>query len=298
MSILSKTKAMKINTISPDKHKYLQMIGAIAKPPKTLHIRGRIPPDRLLSVAIVGTRKPTLYGTQVACEIADRLARKGIVIISGLAYGIDASAHTAALDAKGTTIAILAHGLDETYPRSHEGIADRIVQNDGALITEYSSGAGVRKHHFLERNRIVSGLADAVIVVEAGERSGTLSTVMQALEQGKEVFAVPGNITSPQSFGPNRLIQQGAHPVTSVDDILAVIAPHLIDNESESGPPHGNTPEESIILQFIYQGVTEKEALLAASGLNASQFLQTITMLEIAELITVRAEHYIIRGSP
>ena len=283
MSILSKTNAMKINTYLPDKHKYLQMTATIAKSPLILHVSGTLPVKRTITVAIVGTRNPTQYGTQVTCEIADTLARKGVVIVSGLAYGIDAAAHTAALEANGTTIAVLAHGLDQMYPRGHEQLAKRITEQGGALITEYATGTGIRKHHFLERNRLVSGLADAVVVVEAGERSGTLSTVMHALEQGKDVFAVPGNITSPQSIGPNRLIQQGAHPVLSANDILTVVAPHLISQSRAA--PTGTSPEESLLIQLIINGVREAEALQTASGLSASIFMQTLTMLEIQGVI-------------
>lgn len=277
---------MKINSISPLNHKYLQIVGSIAKVPKIVHVYGELPMTRQLSVAIVGSRRPTSYGTQVALELAEKLSRKGIVIISGLAYGIDAIAHKGALNVGGPTIAVLASGLNAVYPRGHAGLAENIVRSGGALLSEYAHDALPMKYHFLERNRLVSGLADAVIVVEAGERSGTLSTVNHALEQGREVFAVPGPITSPQSVGPNRLIQQGAHPVLSVDDILAVIAPHLLTTARSAQPlSHTYEGDARTILTLIESGADHGEVLLASSQLTPSAYFTTMTMLEVDGVI-------------
>jgi DNA processing protein len=279
---------MKINSISPLNHKYLQIVGSIAKVPKLLHIRGELPESRMLSVAIVGSRRPSAYGAHVALELAEKLSRRGIVIISGLAYGIDAIAHKGALNAGGTTIAVLAGGLHAVYPRGHEGLARRITDNGGALVSEYEHDALPMKHHFLERNRLVSGLADAVIVVEAGERSGTLSTVTHALEQGRDVFAVPGPITSPQSIGPNRLIQQGAHPVLSVDDVLAIIAPHLLDTSS-STPSQHYQGDAHVILKLLEAGVAHGEQLLIQSQLTPSAYFTAMTRLEVDGVIRTLA---------
>ncbi len=276
---------MKINSISPLNHKYLQIVGSIAKVPKIVHVYGELPEQRRLSVAIIGSRRPTSYGTQVALELAEKLARKGVVIISGLAYGIDATAHKGALNVGGTTIAVLAGGLGAIYPRAHTGMAEDIVRDGGALISEYPHDALPMKHHFLERNRLVSGLADAVIVVEAGERSGTLSTVTHALEQGKEVFAVPGPITSQQSVGPNRLIQQGAHPVLSAEDILTVIAPHLVDIAHTQPLSHAYTGDARTLLSLIESGTDHGEALLTHSRLTPAMYFTTMTMLEVDGVI-------------
>lgn len=270
---------MKINTILPDKHKYLQMIGAIAQVPKRLYIIGTLPLVRIPTVAIVGTRRPTQYGKQVTFDLAYKLAQRGIVVVSGLAYGIDAAAHAGALEGGGRTIAIMAHGLDAVYPKGNRTLAEKIIAYRGALISEYPENTPVMKHQFLARNRLVSAVADAVIVTEAGQRSGTLSTITHALEQGKEVFAVPGAITSPQSVGPNNLLKQGAHPVTSVDDVLAVIAPHLITTPQMA--PTGGTPEETLILALLHQGISHGEALQTAAALDAPVFFQTMTVLEI-----------------
>lgn len=274
---------MKINSFLPVKHKYLKGLLSIVEKPKLLYAIGDLPGERIATVAVVGTRSPTPYGRQVAFDFAYRLAKAGIVVVSGLAYGIDRIAHEAALEAHGTTIAVLAGGLDAIYPASHQTLAHKIIQSGGALLSEYPEGTPALKHQFLQRNRLVSGLADAIIVIEAGERSGTNNTVMYALEQGKEVFAIPGPITSSQSIGPNRLIQQGAHPALTPDDILRVIAPQAIQEASTI--PQADTPEENVVLQLIYNGTNDGSALLQASGLDAAQFARTLTMLEINGLI-------------
>jgi DNA processing protein len=269
---------MKINTFIPDTHPYLRISSTLAKPPKTLYSLGLPPSKRVITVAIVGSRKPTPYGKEVTFDLAYTLAKKGVIIISGLAYGIDTAAHRGALEAGGTTLAILAHGLDMLYPESHRSLARQILKK-GALISEYEAGVTPRPHYFLARNRLVSGLADAIIVTEAGERSGTLATVTYALEQGKEVFAVPGPITSPLSVGPNRLIQQGALPIVNADDVLAVIAPQLM---RPSNTVSRGTPEEQAILSLLHQGIHSGEQLQIQSQLPMNTFSHTLTMLEIS----------------
>ncbi|HEY8886605.1 MAG TPA: DNA-processing protein DprA [Candidatus Microsaccharimonas sp.] len=277
---------MKINTISPDEHNFFQIISTIALSPKTLYVVGTLPTERFPTttvVAIVGTRKPTPYGKEVTFNLAYKLAQKGVIIVSGLALGIDAIAHRAALEAGGTTIAVLANGLDSVYPQAHRKLAQDIIESGGALISEYPPGTPARDFQFLARNRIVSGLSDAVVVTEAAARSGTLATVAHALEQNREVFAVPGNITSPMSAGPNRLIGQGAHPVTSADDILQIIAPHLLETQTTLNL--GSNPEEILLIDLIKSGVRDGDELQQASQLEPSVFSQTLTMLEIQGLI-------------
>ncbi len=285
MSILLDTNHMKINSISPQKHKYLQIIDTIAHTPKTLHYIGELSAERRPTVAIVGTRKPTAYGKEVTYQLAYDLAKKGVVIISGLALGIDGIAHRAALDAGGTTIAVLACGVDTIYPATHKGLADEIIKSGGAIISEYEPGTLARDFQFLARNRIVSGLSDAVIVTEAATRSGTLATVHHALDQGREVFAVPGNITSPLSAGCNALIKQGAQPITSAQDVLEVIAPDLLT--SQQSLALGNSPLETKIIQLIQSGVRDGDQLLQGCSAEASEFLQALSMMEIAG--TIRA---------
>lgn len=270
---------MKINTIHPKDNQFLQRSGDIAKPVKKLYFIGQIPEEARPTVAIVGSRKPTAYGKEVTYRLAYELAQKGVIIVSGLALGTDSIAHRGALEAGGTTLAVLANGLDYIYPRSHRALGEQIVKQGGAIISEYEPHIEARDFQFLARNRIVSALSDGVIIVEAASRSGTLSTAARALEQGREVFAVPGNITSPLSMGCNNLLKQGAIPVTSSEDVLQVIAP-----QAEVAPHQyalGDTEEEHIILQLLKKGLRDGELLQQKSALGASEFSQTMTMLEI-----------------
>lgn len=270
---------MKINRISPQSSKYLQIISTIAKSPEKLHFIGKLPSERMTTVAIVGSRKPTAYGKEVTHKFAYELASRGIIIISGLALGVDAIAHRAALEAGGKTIAVLANGVDTIYPANHKSLANDIINSDGAIISEYEPGIAARSFQFLARNRIVSGLSDAVIVTEAAIRSGTLSTVSHALEQGREVFVVPGNITSPLSAGCNNLIKQGAHPITCVEDVLEIIAPNLLQPQSILAL--GANPQESIIIELLQSGIRDGDELQYQSNIDASEFAQTLTMMEI-----------------
>lgn len=274
---------MKINTILPDKHNYLQIVASIAKPPKSLDVIGNLPSTHTTSVAIVGTRKPTPYGKEVGHMLAYELAKRGVVIISGLAFGIDAIAHKGALEAGGITLAVLANGLPAIYPSAHKALATQIVEGNGALLSEYKQGTDARPYQFLERNRIVSGLSDALIIIEAAARSGTLNTATHALEQGKEIFVVPGNITSPLSAGCNSLLKQGAHPVTCVEDIFEVIAPHLL--QPQSVLPLGATPQETALIQLLQQGIRDGDALQQTSRLTVPEFSQTLTILEINGIV-------------
>ena len=275
---------MNINSTSPDKHKFLQVLAQIDKPPKRVFYSGNLPAARTPSVAIVGTRKPTNYGKDVTYKLATELAKKGIVIVSGLALGVDGIAHTAACDAGGITLAVLPSGLPRIYPSSHRGLAERILATGGALISEYDETAkNAYQSNFLERNRIVSGLADAIIITEAAARSGTLNTAAHALAQGKEIFVVPGNITSPMSAGCNALIKQGAHVVTDVNDIIERIAPQLL--QQQSGLALGSNPAEIAIITQLQAGMRDGEAIQRVTGLSSTEFNTSLTMLEVQGII-------------
>lgn len=274
---------MKINKIAPRDHVYLSPLGQLSKAPKTIYYRGQLPSERQPTVAIVGTRRPTSYGREVALGLASSLAKKGIAIISGLALGIDSIAHRAALEAGGTTLAVLGNSVDIIYPRSHADLADNIIKSGGAILSEYDPPTEPRGYQFLERNRIVSGLADAVIVVEAAARSGTLSTAAHALEQGREVLVVPGNITSPLSAGCNALLKQGATPITSADDVLEIIAPQMLNDQAIL--PLGSTPLETAIIELLQSGLRDGDQLQQHLKIEAAEFNQTLTMMEINGLI-------------
>jgi len=187
-----------------------------------LYIRGEYLPDDLFAVAIVGTRRVTAYGRQITEDLASFLAANGMTVISGLARGVDAIAHQASLKAGGRTIGILGSGVDKIYPPEHRGLAEQMMER-GAIISDYAPGTPPEASNFPPRNRIISGLSLAVVVVEAGETSGALITAEFAAEQGREVFAVPGSILAPQSKGTNKLIQNGALPLLSVNDLMQAL---------------------------------------------------------------------------
>lgn len=281
-------KIGKINIVSignsTGNNSYLAPLKEVAQAPKHLYVAGSIPKSRVVTVAIVGTRRPTAYGREITERFAGELARRGVVVISGLALGVDAVAHQAVLDAGGLTIAVLAGGLHRIYPASHLDLARRIVKSGGAIVSEHPEGFEAHPYHFLARNRLVSGLADAVLVTEAAERSGTFSTVGHALEQGKEVFAVPGPITSLMSAGANKLIQQGAHVALTPDDVLRIIAPELMQGQTKL--VLGDTTQEVRIIELLRSGVRDGDELQKESGIEPSLFLQTLTMLEIKGTIS------------
>lgn len=274
---------MKINKVSPLEHSYLQILGSIANSPKELYIMGSIPPQRQVSVAIIGTRKPSSYGKEVTAKLAHELAKRGVIIVSGLALGVDGIAHTAAIEAGGTTIAVLGNGLPKIHPSSHQQLGQKIIDTGGALISEYEPHTPALGFRFLERNRIVSGLADAIVITEAAARSGTLNTAAHALGQGKEIFVVPGNITSPLSAGCNALLRQGATPITKSDDILEVIAPQLL--QPQSILPLGDNASETTIITLLQSGIRDGDELQQKSGLQAHDFAQTLTMMELSGAI-------------
>ena len=200
--------------------------------PAVIYVSGDLTPHDNNAVAIVGTRNATSYGIDMATIISDELARMGVTIVSGLAMGIDTAAHRAALKSGGRTIAVLAGGLDSIYPQSNRGLARQIIES-GCLISEYKLGVRSKRDHFPRRNRIISGLSRGVVVVEAAKKSGATWTVKWALEQNREVFAVPGNATSPQSEGTNWLIQQGAKLTTCADDVLQELSTFFGDLEAD-----------------------------------------------------------------
>lgn len=275
---------MKIKKISPNEHIFTKKLAEIDDPPARLYYWGDLPDiSGRHVIGIVGTRKPTGYGKEVTYRLAYDLARKGFVIVSGLAIGVDAIAHQAALDAGGLTIAIIATPLPDIYPRTNTQLAKKIIANGGSVISESKEGdeLPMGKFSFLQRNRLVSGLSEGVIITEAAAKSGTLNTASHALVQGREVFVVPGHITSPLSAGCNNLIKQGATPITSVDDVLFSLAPEQTTKEGQARLPIGDTPAENAILQLIFAGERDGETIQQKSGLSAAEFSTTLTMLEI-----------------
>ena len=278
---------MEINRIRPDEHNFTQRLASIANPPKSLCFMGKLPTSGAPVVAIVGSRKPSAYGREVTEQLAGDLATAGCIIVSGLALGIDGIAQKAALEAGGTVIGVIPNELPDISPQTNYKLAMNIIKNGGAILSEWKKGDGkvVNRWSFLERNRLVSGLADAVIITEAAERSGTLNTAAHALSQGRDVFAVPGNITSPLSAGCNALLKQGAYPATEAKDILQIIAPEQLKKPDQNQLPLGSSPEETIIINLIASGIRSGDQLQQQSGLSASNFSTALTMLEINGVI-------------
>lgn len=269
-----------IITLTPQQSDFPPSLRTIYHPPKTLYLKSGCwqKLTTMPAVAIVGSRKVTDYGTRITRELAASLAREGVVVVSGLAYGVDAIAHRAALESGGRTIAVLPGGLDAIYPRAHGALARQIVAQGGALVSEYTSQQPIYRSNFVARNRIVASLATIVLVTEAGHKSGTLHTARFALEQGKDVFAVPGDITRPNSAGTNNLIKSGAGIVTNADDLLLALD---IQPATQQAIPRSNDPREQAILDLLAAGVHDGTNLQRTSKLDVVAYHQVMTMLEI-----------------
>lgn len=265
-------KCIKLNS-----KQYPQYISQIANPPKQLYILGELP--ELPMVAIVGTRKITDYGKQATYRLSYELARAGLVVISGLALGVDAVAHQAALDAGGKTIAVMGSGLDEVYPAANRRLAADIINKGGALVSEYPVSTKPFKAHFPARNRIIAGLSLATIVTEADSKSGSLITANFALQENRLVMAVPGNVFNPRSCGPNNLIKSGAIAITSAVDALAGLG--LAIPELAVKPVKADSAEEAAIIKLIDQGVNSNQSLIEQTGLEVAQFAHLISLMEI-----------------
>lgn len=274
---------MKINAVRPQDNIFTNQLASIAKVPNTLYYCGELPSTPVKSVAIVGSRKPTPYGKSVTEKIVHALAEHNVTIISGLALGIDSIAHKAALKFNTPTIAVMARGLNGIYPASHFSLSREIIKAGGALISTYPADMPAQPYHFLERNRIISGLSSIVIVTEAAVKSGTLNTASHALEQGKDVFAVPGNITSPMSAGCNRLIRQGAQPLIDTSDILSALG--IKSQKTTPQIPVRKNKTEQLIINAILAGAKDTNQIINATNISPSSIFVTLSTLEIAGII-------------
>jgi DNA processing protein len=248
--------------------------------PPVLYVRGNLPVQDESCLAIVGTRRPTIYGRQVTEEIVADLARSKITIVSGLARGIDSVAHRAAMDAGGKTIAVFASGLDIVYPGENAKLAQAIMEH-GAVLSEHPLGAKPKPENFPLRNRIMSGLSLGVLVVEAGERSGALITAHQAVEQNREVFAIPGSILSPASQGTNRLIQEGAKLVRNYTDILQELNLTIVVQQAEIKEFSPADEADSAILKQLSSEPSHIDEICRRSGLAMPEVSSTLAMLEL-----------------
>lgn len=264
---------------------YPSRLRAIADPPPLLYVLGELKPVDAKAVAIVGSRAASEYGRRVARSLARDLAGVGFTVVSGLARGIDGTAHEAALDSGGRTIAVLGSGVERAYPPEH-GPLYRRVRANGAVVSELPIGTRPAAFNFPARNRLISGLSLGVVVVEATEKSGSLITASLALEQGREVFAVPGDIGSSRSRGAHRLIRQGAKLVETVDDILEEVAPQLL-NRGGAAPaapfalPQSASAETRKIFALLQDASLQVDEVIEKSGLVAPRVLQILLELEL-----------------
>ena len=299
---------------------YPRRLKQVVDAPPVLFCRGTLHPDDETSVAVVGTRRPTEYGYRVTAELCTELAARGVAVVSGLALGVDARAHKATLDAGGRTIAVLGNGLDTVYPRENRRLAERIVAEGGALVSEFPLGTRPEASNFPRRNRIISGMTLGTLITEASETSGTRWTVYHALEQNREIFCVPGSIYSDASKLTNRLIREGAKLVCDVSDILVEIgldtavrqipmsfgnqdgersnpgeefgnpagATTLVEDgwtEGVASSPESDDPDESDLLRHINREPTHIDDLARLTGRPITEISGLLTMLEIKGLV-------------
>jgi DNA processing protein len=258
---------------------------AIHDPPPGLFVRGTAPLALLErpAVAVVGARACSGYGTTVASLLARELAAAGVVVVSGLARGVDAAAHRGALET-GATVAVLGCGVDRDYPRAHAQLAGRVAA-EGLVLSEYGPGVEPAPWRFPARNRIVAGLADATVVVEARERSGALITADLALEEGREVFAVPGEITSHLSFGTNALLRLGATPVTGAGDVLEALGIEPVEPERRSAASVPVEPRLASVHAAVVDAPASVDVLVRRTGLAAPDVAAALTELELLGLV-------------
>lgn len=269
---------------------YPNRLRLISDPPPFLYVKGELKPQDGNSLAVVGSRSASDYGLRVTRDLCQGLASLGFTIVSGMARGIDGAAHQASLEAGGRTVAVLGSGVDIAYPWEHERLYHQISQ-DGAVVSELPLGTSPLSYHFPARNRLISGLSLGVVVVEATEKSGSLITARLALEQDREVFAVPGEAGASRSRGTHRLIRQGAKLVENVEDVVEEIAPQLRErsrsvqkNRAVSLPPD-MSHEAKTIFELILRGTCQIDELIQASAFSAARVSEILLDLEIRGLL-------------
>lgn len=288
-----------IQLLTWDDPGYPTYLREVPMPPPVLYLWGELREVDRFAVAVVGTRRLTGYGRQVTRDLVTGLVKSGVTIVSGLARGIDAVAHKTALEMNGRTLAVLGSGLDHIYPTEHRALAQQIAAGHGAIISEYGLGVQPEAKNFPPRNRVISGLSLGVVVVEAGEQSGALITTKFAVEQDREVFAVPGNVTSPASIGPNRLIQQGAKLVTRVEDILEELNLQMVVEHTAVQLALPETAEEVALYTQLTAQPVHVDELSRTTGLPSSVISSTLTLMELKGMVRqVGGMNYVLGREP
>lgn len=289
ISGVTEIRAISVGSVGP-----LAPLSQLAQPISQLYYKGDFP--ELVTkpmVAIVGSRKVSPYGQAVTTKLAAVLARAGVVIVSGLALGVDSIAHRAALEAGGQCLAILPTSPDRIYPASHNQLAKQIVAQGGALVSERPpNNETPQKWQFIARNRIIAAISQGVVITEAAVRSGSLHTANFALEQGKDVFAVPGNISSPLSAGANSLLQNGAHMVLRPEDILEVLNIRPLINTVQGSDLSNLTHPQQLIVDVLKENSLPMQQLGNATKLNIAELSQALTMLEIDNIVQQTSPNY------
>ena len=280
---------------------YPPLLRQIAHPPHLLYVYGETDLTDRFPVAVVGTRRASAYGLTHTREIAAELAQTGVCVVSGLALGIDAAAHTGALDGGGRTVAVLGSALDKPYPQENEPLMRRILESGGSVVSEYAPGTPPSRYSFLQRNRIIAGMCLGTLVTEGPRRSGALNTATRTLENGREVFALPGNVDSPGAQLPNMLISEGARLVTGAADILsalviepkdapkaaqAAVAPMEAPAEKKPHIPGGLDETQRAICAALLAGEADFDALCAVSGLESDELGELLIVMEVVGLVT------------
>ena len=302
--MLDKIQADGVHLVTREDAGYPALLAQTAKPPHILFCKGNPDMGDLQTFAIVGTRRADSYGLRHTRRIARELAEKGVCIVSGLALGIDAYAHWGALDANGRTIAVLGSALDKLYPEENRALMERIIETGGSVVSEYPPGTAPTKFSFVQRNRIVAGMSSGVLVTQAPHKSGALSTVNYALEEGREVFALPGDIDRFASQLPNKLIAEGAHPVVTAQDILPLILQAQPVNAPERGrqkkkaqqapeqiemrpaaPARKLDGQEQKIYDQLLSGDLDFDALSEKTGIAGDELGSLLMMLELDGIV-------------
>lgn len=280
---------------------YPPLLRQIAHPPHLLYVYGETDLTDRFPVAVVGTRRASAYGLTHTREIAAELAQTGVCVVSGLALGIDAAAHTGALDGGGRTVAVLGSALDKPYPQENKPLMRRILESGGSVVSEYAPGTPPSRYSFLQRNRIIAGMCLGTLVTEGPRRSGALNTATRTLESGREVFALPGNVDSPGAQLPNMLISEGARLVTGAADILsalviepkdapkaaqAAVAPMEAPAEKKPHIPGGLDETQRAICAALLAGEADFDALCAVSGLESDELGALLIEMEMDGLVT------------
>ncbi len=272
---------------------YPRRLKEIDQSPPVLYLRGDLRTADEWAVAVVGTRRVSSYGRQVAEQVGAFLAHNGVTVVSGLARGIDSAAHQAALNAGGRTLAVLGCGVDRIYPPENRRLAKQIIEN-GALVSDYPLGTKPESYNFPPRNRIISGLSIAVVIVEAGESSGAVITSTFAADQGREVFAVPGNIYAPQSKGTNKLIQQGAHPLLQPEDLLEALDLTLATEQQAARTVLPADATEAKLFEVLTHQPTHVDEICAITDLPVAQVSSSLALMELKGLVRqVGSMHYV-----